>query len=106
MALGMAGNAAASGLLSSGALSSMFAAASGPIGWAKLGLDVLGGVGGLFGSSTKVTSATSSNTSVVGDITFGSAGLNKPLIDLANPVHVGVLLAVVGFSVVIYKKVK
>ncbi len=70
------------------------------------GLNVLGGISGLFGSKTKVSTSTASNTSVQGASYFGDSGINKPLIDLGNPVHIGVFLFAVGMGVFIYKKVK
>jgi hypothetical protein len=70
------------------------------------GLNVLGGISGLFGSKTKVSSATSSITNIQGASNFGDSGINKPLIDLENPVHIGVLLFALGLGVFIYKKVK
>lgn len=70
------------------------------------GLNLLGGVSGLFGSKTKVSTSTASNTSVQGASYFGDSGINEPLVDLENPVHIGVLLFVVGLGVFIYKKVK
>lgn len=79
----------------------------GPVGWVSTGLQLLGGVGKLFGGSKMdSSSAVSSNASVFGATTFGDTGINKPIIDLENPVHIGVLLAVVGLGVLIYKKVK
>jgi len=70
------------------------------------GLNLLGGISGLFGSKTKVSSATSSITNVQGASNFGNAGINPPMVDLENPVHVGVLLFALGLGVFIYKKVK
>lgn len=78
------------------------------LGLVKEGAGVLGGLGGIFGrSKMDSSSATSgaSNASVFGDTFFGDSGINKPTLDLSNPVHVGVLLAAVAVGVIVFKKV-
>lgn len=78
-----------------------------PIGWASMGLNALGGLGKMFGrSKMESSSAVSGVTNINGDITMGNSGINNPIIDLSNPVHVGILLSAVGLAVLIYKKVK
>lgn len=80
-----------------------------PLGWASMGLNAIGGLGSMFGRSKMESSSatsTAANTSVFGDIGFGDSGINKPWIDLENPIHAGVLLFAVGMAVFIYKKVK